>query len=75
MTTVQNEFDYSFDLMQDILISIGRINNLLRVHQEQGNSHSLTAESWRKKKQQLIQQLVELLQEFNLEVSIQAKAA
>jgi len=75
MATVQNEFDYSFDLMQDILISIGRINNLLRVHQEQGNSSSLTAESWRKKKQQLIQQLVELLQEFNLEVSIQAKAA
>lgn len=75
METAQNKFDYSFEVMQDILERIGRINNLLHLHETQGNTDNLTLESWRKMKHQLTQQFLELLQDFHLDVSIQAKAA
>lgn len=73
MEAAQNKFDYSFEAMQDILERIGRINNLLQMHK--GKQNDLSAESWRKMKNQLTQQLVELLEDFDLDISIQAKAA
>lgn len=75
MEAAQNKFDYSFEAMQDILERIGRINNLLRMHEQQGKQDDLSVESWRKMKNQLTQQLVKLLEDFNLDVSIQVKAA
>jgi len=75
METAQNKFDYSFEVMQDILERIGRINNLLRLHETQSGKEDLSVESWRKMKHQLTQQFVDLLQDFHLDVSIQAKAA
>lgn len=75
MEAAQNKFDYSFEAMQDILERIGRINNLLQMHEQQGKQDDLSVESWRKMKNQLTQQLVKLLEDFNLDVSIQVKAA
>lgn len=75
METTQNKFDYSFEVMQDILERIGRINNLLRLHESQDSTDDLTLESWHKMKYQLTQQFLDLLQDFQLDVSIQAKAA
>lgn len=75
MEAAQNKFDYSFEAIQDILERIGRINNLLRMHEQQGKQDDLSVESWRKMKNQLTQQLVKLLEDFNLDVSIQVKAA
>ncbi|MBV6438428.1 MAG: hypothetical protein DYG98_22775 [Haliscomenobacteraceae bacterium CHB4] len=75
MEAAQNKFDYSFEAMQDILERIGRINNLLRMHEQQGKQDDLSVESWRKMKNQLTQQLVKLLEDFNLDVSIQVRAA
>lgn len=75
MEAAQNKFDYSFEAMQDILERIGRINNLMRLHEATDNADDLALASWRKMKQQLTQQFVELLQDFHLDVSIQAKAA
>ncbi|MEO6037046.1 MAG: hypothetical protein ABIQ93_01455 [Saprospiraceae bacterium] len=41
METAQNKFDYSFEVMQDILERIGRINNLLRLHETQPDKNDL----------------------------------
>ena len=75
MEAAQNKFDYSFEAMQDILERIGRINNLLQIHEQQGGQDNLSVKSWRKMKNQLTQQLIKLLEDFNLDVSIQVKAA
>jgi len=75
MESAQNKFDYSFEAIQDILLRIGRINNLIRLHKEEGSKDDLSLKSWLKMKKQLSSELANLLKDFNIEISIRAKAA
>ncbi|MDO8368920.1 MAG: hypothetical protein Q7T20_19135 [Saprospiraceae bacterium] len=75
MESAQNNFDYSFEAIQDVLQRIGRINNLIQLHQDQGGKDDLSLKSWLKMKKQLSSELANLLMDFNIEISIRAKAA
>lgn len=61
--------------LEDILNRIERLNILLHTHEEQEVPDLLAIEGYQKLKNQYIEQLKELLEEFELKVEIFPKAA
>jgi len=75
MKSVQKKSKYTSEAIQDILDRLERINELINLHQTEGDADSLSLKSWKKVKKQLTMQFVGLLNDPNLVISVKHKAA
>ncbi len=73
---VENQkFEDAIEAMNEILVRIGRLNDLIRAHFEAGDGNSVSVENWKEIKTRLTQDLADTLNHLNLGLRVELKLA
>jgi hypothetical protein len=65
----------NFEAFQDILQRIGRLNDLIKAHIDQGDADSVSVSNWQEIKRRLILDLADLLKDMDVDLSVAFKQA